>query len=169
MRCTIYLVRHGIAEDASRGERDADRRLTRDGQHKMRQIADGLRRLGITPRVILASPLRRAAETAAILQSTLTPDAAVQSYDALAPGHEAGEVVSGLAAYRGATALVLVGHQPGVGEVSSYLLTGSATQVAFDFKKGGAAAIAVGALPPRTPGVLLWFATPKQLRAVPPA
>jgi phosphohistidine phosphatase SixA len=61
---------------------------------------------------------------------------------------------------------MLVGHQPGLGELASQLLTGATSVVPLPFKKGGVAAIEVAALPPRTPGTLLWFVTPKQLRAM---
>jgi len=38
--------------------------------------------------------------------------------------------------------------------------------VPLPFKKAGVAAIALGAIPPRAPGVLEWFLTPGQLRAI---
>ena len=71
MTHTIYLVRHGIAADAGPGERDADRALTTDGKHKLKQIAAGLKVLGVAPAVILASPLRRTRETADVLRRRL--------------------------------------------------------------------------------------------------
>ena len=58
----------------------------------------------------------------------------------------------------------MVGHQPGLGELASQLLTGSATLAMLPFRKGGLAAIALSALPPRAAGTLQWFVTPKQLR-----
>lgn len=166
MSCLIYLVRHGIAGPAVAGMSDADRRLTPDGERKMGRIAAGLKQLGVLPDVVLSSPLRRAEETAAVITSVLAPKADVEIYSLLAPGHEAADVAKGLRAYRNAREAVLVGHQPDLGLLASFLLTGSAHLVPLPFKKGGVAAIRVAALPPRAAGTLMWFMTPKQLRAI---
>jgi phosphohistidine phosphatase len=166
MSCTIYLVRHGIAADPTAGMNDADRALTPAGGRKMTRIATGLKRLGAVPDVILSSPLRRAEETAALLATVLTPDRAAEIYPPLAPGHGATDILKGLQVHRRAHAVMLVGHQPDMGEFASFLLSGSAALAQLDFKKGGVAAIAVPALPPRSSGMLRWFLTPKQLRFI---
>ena len=166
MSCTIYLVRHAIAGVAPAGMSDADRCLTRDGERKMRRAAIGLKRLGVRPDVLLSSPLRRAEETAAVVASVLAPDLPVEIYPSLAPGHDAVDVLKGLHAYRAARALILVGHQPDLGQLASHLLTGSTTLAQLPFKKGGVAAVQVASLPPRGTGSLLWFMTPKQLRTI---
>jgi phosphohistidine phosphatase len=166
MSSLLYLVRHGIAEaDAATGS-DADRCLTAVGARKMRRAALGLQRLGVVPDAVLASPLRRAEQTAAILVEVLAPSLAVEIYPPLAPGQTAEDVLRGLGAHRGAHHVMLVGHQPDLGRLASHLLTGSATITALPFKKGGVAAIHVASLPPRAAGFLAWFMTPKQLRAV---
>ncbi len=162
---TIYLVRHGIAEaDSPTG--DADRRLTPDGARKLRRAALGLKRLRIVPDVVLTSPLRRAEETATLLANLLTPGLEVTVYPPLAPGNLPAEVLNGLRAYRQARRVVLVGHQPDLGQLASHLLTGSVSATPLPFKKGAVAAIAVAQLPPRSAGVLEWFLTPKQLRLI---
>ena len=166
MTRTIYLVRHGIAGEAPNGGSDADRRLTPDGVRKMSRAALGLKRLGVAPDLILSSPLRRAEETAALLAKALAPERAVALYGVLAPGHEPAEIVRGLQAHRGARAVMLVGHEPGIGQLLSHLLTGTSSGLAIEFKKGGVAAIQVEALPPRHAGLLQWLLTPKQLRAI---
>jgi phosphohistidine phosphatase len=165
MSCMIYLVRHGIAAPASSGMSDNDRALTPDGKRKMRRIAVGLKRLGVAPDVVLSSPLRRAEETATVLINTLARELHAEIYQPLAPGHEAPEVVKGLRPYRAARELVLVGHQPDLGRLASHLLTRSTSLAPLPFKKGAVAAIRVAAIPPRAAGVLVWFMTPKQLRA----
>ena len=166
MSCVIYLVRHGIAGEAAAGMSDRDRALTSEGERKMRRIATGLKRLGVTPDVVLSSPLRRAAETAAVLVDVLGLEAPVEIYEPLAPGHEALEVLKGLRPYRSARELALVGHEPDMGGLASQLLTGSASLAPLPFKKGAVAAVQVDALPPREAGELLWFMTPKQLQAI---
>ncbi len=166
MTCTIYLVRHGIAGIAPAGMSDNDRALTPDGKVKIRRMAAGLKRLGVAPDVVLSSPLRRAEQTAAVMTKTLARQLRVEIYPLLAPGHEAAEVLRGLRPHRAARELVMVGHQPDLGQLASYLLTRSSNLVALPFKKGGVAAIQVATIPPRASGVLMWFMTPKQLRAV---
>jgi len=165
MSCTLLIVRHGIAEDAARGMRDADRRLTPDGIRKLQAVAAGLQSLGVAPQAILSSPLRRAEETAVLLQRTLLPKKSVATFAPLAPGHDPAEVARALGSHRTAHQLMLVGHQPDLGHFVSDLLSGSIT-VQVDFKQGGVAAVEVTSLPPHAPGVLLWMLTPKQLRAI---
>jgi phosphohistidine phosphatase len=166
MSCTIYLVRHGIAALASADTHDADRALTAAGTRKMTQAAMGLHRLGIVPDVILSSPLRRAQETATVLASTLGRELTVEIYQPLSPGGAAAELLGGLQPYRSAHHLMLVGHQPDLGELASHLLTGAPEVVPLPFKKGAIAAIEVATVPPHGNGVLRWFLTPKQLRAL---
>jgi phosphohistidine phosphatase len=166
MSAVIYLVRHGIAGPASATVTDANRSLTPDGTRKMTRAAAGLKQLGVVPAVVLSSPLRRAEETAAILARVLAPRLAVEIYPLLAPGSDPAAVLHALAAYRKADSLILVGHQPDLGELASYLVTGSSNLATLPFKKGGVAAVRVAAVPPRAPGSLEWFLTPKQLRAI---
>lgn len=161
----IYLVRHGIAGPALGGMGNGDRRLSAEGKRKMRRISRGLKRLSVVPDAVLSSPLRRAEETAGVVASVLAPKLAVEIDPLLAPGHEPAAVLKGLRRCRGARELVLVGHQPDLGRLASHLLTGSGI-VPLPFKKGAVAAIRVGSLPPGTAGTLMWFMTPKQLRAI---
>jgi phosphohistidine phosphatase len=164
MAHVLCLFRHGIAEDPSPAVLDADRALTPEGIDKTRLAAAGLRRLGFVPDVILSSPLRRAVETARILAREFEMEDAVELEPRLAGGDPPEEIVRGLRDHRGAGCLLLVGHEPGLGMTASTLLSGSPGLVRLRFKKAGAAGIAVGSLPPRSTGELLWFLTPRQLR-----
>ncbi|HVN87572.1 MAG TPA: phosphohistidine phosphatase SixA [Candidatus Binatia bacterium] len=166
MSCTLYLLRHGIAEVGGPNASDADRSLTEDGTRKLAGVAAGLKRLGVAPDVVLSSPLRRAEQTAALVAEIIARDARVEIYPPLAPGHKPTDVLQGLGRHRRARQLMLVGHQPDLGELASFLLTGGADVTPLPFKKGGVAAIDVTALPLRDPGVLEWFLTPRQLRAI---
>lgn len=161
----LCLFRHGIAEDPSPSLSDSDRALTEEGARKTALAAAGLRALGLSPDVILSSPLRRALETAEIVARTLGAKGAVRLEERLAGG-DPEEILRGLRAHRDARSLLLVGHEPSLGMLASTLLTGSPGLLRLQFKKAGAAAIAVGALPPRAPGELLWFLAPAQLRAL---
>ena len=166
MSCIVYIVRHGVAGPTPQGMTDADRQLTALGQRKMVRSSRGLKRLGVLPEHIVSSPLVRAEQTAALLAAGLGQGLEVETVAWLAPGHSPPEVVRSLQAFRGAREIMLVGHQPGLGELASQLLTGSPSQTFLPFKKGAIAAIQVTTLPPRSDGELLWFLTPKQLRLI---
>jgi phosphohistidine phosphatase len=166
MACTLYLVRHGIAAPARPNMVDADRALTEEGTRKTTRVAHGLRVLKVRPEAILSSPLRRAQETAEIIGAVLAPKVLVEICPPLAFGHEPREVVRSLRAHRGAEQVMLVGHQPDMGELASFLLSGSSNLVRLLFKKAAAAAITVPSLPPRSAGVLEWFLTPTQLKLI---
>ena len=166
MSVLVYLMRHGIAAEPTPGMNDADRALTAEGVRKTTRVAVGLGKLGAKPDLILSSPLRRAEETARLVADVLTPHASVELYPALAGGFSAADVVKGLRPHRQARELLLVGHQPDLGDLASYLLTGSASLVPLPFKKAGVAAITLASVPPRSAGLLEWFLTPGQLRAI---
>lgn len=166
MDCTLFLMRHGIAEDAGPGVSDAERALTTAGGRKVARSAVGLRRLGARPEIILTSPLLRARQTAERLQQFIGHKPPIEIYQPLTPGHDPEEVLHELVAYRGLREIVLVGHQPDLGELASYLVSGTTTAVSFDVKKGSVIAIQVGTLPPRAPGLLCGFLTSKQLRLI---
>src|SRR5436853_395723 len=100
MMHVIYLVRHAIAEAATPGMSDADRALTAEGRQKMRRVAAGLKRLRVAPDVVLASPLRRAQETATVIASVLMAESAVETCERLGPGRKTEDVLKSLRPYR---------------------------------------------------------------------
>jgi phosphohistidine phosphatase len=157
---TVVLVRHAIAEERRPGLRDAARRLTPEGRDKLERAARGLKRLGVVPDRILTSPLVRAAETAEVLAEVLAPAVKPETCGPLAPGHTPQEV--GEALPEGARTVVLVGHEPDLSELASWLLTGSRDGMRLPFRKAGAAAIELEG----AEGTLRWMLAPKQLRAL---
>lgn len=166
MSVMLYLMRHGIAAEPSHGVADADRALTDEGVDKTTRVAEGLRTLALRPDAILSSPLRRARETARLAAEVLAPACEVALRPALAGGVAPEEIVARLRPPHGARHVLVVGHQPDLGELASYLLSGSAQLSPLPFKKAGVAAIEVGHLPSPHHGVLHWFLTPGQLRAI---
>lgn len=160
----LYLVRHGIAvERGTRGfEDDALRPLTPDGAKRFQQAAKGLTTL-VKPQVIMTSPLLRARQTAEILMNTFGL-AKLHFSDALASGnHDAllRDVVD-LEAHE----VMVVGHEPHLSSLLSYLLTGDADTVATEFKKGSAAAVSCEGEVARGQCFLRWIAQPAMLRAL---
>jgi phosphohistidine phosphatase len=145
----LYLVRHAKAEAAPPGGEDAMRPLSREGREDTVLAGRGLRRIGVRVELVLTSPLRLKAE--------------VRVHGALAPGTPAEELVQSLVEFSGTKSLALVGHEPDMGQMASFLLLGDAARLQMPFKSGQVAAVEVASLPPRAPGLLRWFTTQQQL------
>jgi phosphohistidine phosphatase len=165
MSCAIYLVRHGVAESFSTTLADEERRLTPAGRDALARVAVGLSRLDVVPGVILASPLVRAIETAEILRRPLAGGAAVQLCSALAPGNPLSAIFDLLTEHMHEEQIVLVGHEPTMGELASCLLTGSPGLAPLRFKPGAVAAIDFPSAAPETCGSLRWFLRAEQFAA----
>lgn len=159
-------MRHGIAfeQDASRWPDDRDRPLTDEGQAAFRKASRGLSRIVSRVDVLLSSPLVRARQTAEILtEEAGWPEPA--SADALEPERAAPDVVEALRPYASEDTVAVVGHEPQLGRVIAFLLTGSDDSDSFSLKKGGAACVAFEGFPPEE-AVLRWLLTPKIERAL---
>lgn len=131
----------------------------------MRRAARGLRRLRISFDALLTSPLVRARQTADIVANELGLEAKMEEMLELAPESSVERLISSLTRFQNREHLLLVGHNPLLPDAASVLLAGrKETSFQIDLKKGGLCCIEIDSLPPRTPGTLHWFLTPKQLR-----
>ena len=109
----IILWRHADAED---GADDLARRLTAKGEAQAAAMAKWLRRHLPADYVVLASPARRAQQTAAALH------AAVRTEPHLAPGASAHAIVDIARKHREKGLVILVGHQPDLGKTAAQLV-----------------------------------------------
>jgi phosphohistidine phosphatase len=162
----LLIMRHAIAEDQSATRNDEDRRLTGEGKRKLREVVAGMRALELPVEAVLSSPLRRAVETAAIVADGYGIPDAVQLTPALAPGASPDRVLQALADIGRPSAVVLVGHEPDLGALTSTLLVGTPGLLHVGFRKAGLAGVVVASLPPRAAGTLEFFLTPAQLRRI---
>lgn len=164
----LLLLRHATAleRNARRWPDDRERPLSPRGQARARKAAAGLRRLVQRPSRVLASPLKRTRQTAAILTEVARWPAAVNCPQ-LAPGTPAREVLRMLAGQR-ATRIVAVGHEPELSQLLALCLHGDASAGSLRFKKMGAALVMFGAEVSAGRGRLSWFVPPKVLRAAAP-
>lgn len=163
----VMLLRHGIAEDPSATHGDAARRLTGEGKRKTREVVAGMHALDLPVDAILSSPLVRARQTAEIVADVYGIAAdGIDVIEALAPGHDVDDVLAALRPHREAGGIVLVGHEPDMGELVSTLLVGTPGLVGVRFKKAGLAGVTVGSLPPRGAGILEFMMGPGQLRRI---
>jgi len=164
MDCLLF--RHGIAVAREEWEgKDVDRPLTEKGKRRVREVAAGLRRLDVRPTVIYASPARRAVETAHLLHGLLASSTLMQLRDELLPEAPPTQVVSLMQDLPPESCVICIGHEPQLGMAASVLLSGRAS-ASFPLKKAGACLIelSIPAKPGR--GVLRWWLTPSQLRAI---
>lgn len=163
MTCSIYLVRHGLAEDQGpRWPRDEDRPLTGEGIRRLEQSVAGWRALDVVCDRVLTSPLVRARQTAEIVAAGVGCREPLVVVDALRPGGRFEAVMAALAALGGERRVALVGHEPSMGLMSARLIGASHPLL---FKKGSMCRIDVETLPPVGPGALQWHLPPRALRA----
>ncbi len=142
---TLYLLRHGIAfdADARRHESDSDRRLTPEGEKKIRRIAGNLRTLGVELDLVLTSPFARAHRTAEIVVEVFKIRKKFAVSDDLAVGGSPEALLRHLNEHHtSARSVMLVGHEPYLSELISILLVGD-TGLALDLKKGGLCKLAM--------------------------
>ena len=162
----IHLLRHGIAAPLGKENnfRDEQRALTTEGIEKMCQAAQGLKRLQVDFDVIASSPLIRARQTAEIVAEALKFCQPVDEWDELVPEGAVDAVLRRLHEFRECRSVLLVGHQPSIGCIASYLVFGDA-RVSLPFKKGAVFCVQANAPPPWV-GELLWTLPSRMLRQI---
>lgn len=161
----LLIIRHGPAgkrEDwAAQGKDDRLRPLTRKGKEEVRKAAAGLVRLVPALDLIATSPWTRAAQTAELV-SREYGCRSVQ-VDQLTAERRPEEVLPWLSEQRGEEAVGVVGHEPHLGLLMGYLLTGKSVSF-VELKKGGAGLLEME--DPSRPGSarLAWLLTDRELR-----
>jgi len=153
----LYILRHGIAEDATAGMTDADRALTQEGRRKLRGVLDRARKARVQPSVILTSPLRRALETAELAEKILNVESGLARTNALVPPSSPERVWQEIRA-RNVEDILIAGHEPLLSTLMAFLLGCHALRVRM--KKGALVCLDVeGTTEPQ--GVLNWMLIPK--------
>lgn len=163
----LLLIRHAIAEEredfARTGKDDRLRPLTDEGRKKMKQAARGLRTLVPDIDLLATSPLTRAAQTGAILDSVYGGLDEVE-IEELTPETTPEEFLRWLRRQKG-DLVAAVGHEPSLSQILGWLLTGTDRRL-FAFRKGGACLLDLGDEPAGGTATLLWALTPAQLRTL---
>src|SRR5438874_7680378 len=104
----IYILRHGIAEEAHGGMRDADRALTAEGAKKLQSVLRRVRAVDVEPSIIVTSPYRRARETAQIAVEALRGNSTLVESNALTPESSPEAVWGEIRAHKGEPQLMIV-------------------------------------------------------------
>lgn len=118
----VHFIRHAQAVERSTGLPDELRNLTCRGRRKFRQVAASLRKIDISPDLIITSPRIRAVQTAEILAETIRFNGELQIAPELAGNPDLVTLGNILRANSMASELVIVGHEPSLGEIIGGLL-----------------------------------------------
>ena len=125
MPLVLDLLRHGEALPAAESG-DEGRRLSPRGKHDLERLGRHLATLGWRPDRAFASPLMRARDSARIVLAQAASDLDAVAWEALRPDVEPAQVEAALVREGLVSGhLLLVGHQPLLGELARWL-TGAA-------------------------------------------
>lgn len=157
----IYIIRHAIAVDEGTPEyeQDSDRPLTDKGRKKMRQIAKGLRTLGVEFDLILSSPYVRAQATAEILAEVFKMKKKIAFSESLIPMADPELLISEVMEKYPVDSIALVGHEPHLSTLIGLLATEN-TKLDITLKKGGVCYLSADNLHHEHRATLEWLLTP---------
>jgi phosphohistidine phosphatase len=162
----LLMIRHAIAEEredfARTGKDDRLRPLTEEGRKKMKLAARGLRALVPDLDLLATSPLTRAAQTGAIVDTVYGGVKEVE-IEELTPEAAPADFLRWLRQQQKHETIAVVGHEPSISQILSWLLTGGERRL-LSFRKGGACLLEFSGEVGAGTATLLWALTPGQLR-----
>jgi phosphohistidine phosphatase len=163
----LLIIRHAIAEDkdvwAQTGASDDDRPLTADGRAKMAKNAAGLHTIISDIKLLATSPFLRARQTGEIVAAEYGLSI-VSTTEALVPSQPMKSFVEWLAGKPTKGVIAVVGHEPDLGGLVTWLVSG-VEESRVELKKGAACLITFDETPAKGRGRLRWLLQPSQLRA----
>ncbi len=159
----LYFLRHALAAEPGTVEvaHDSERPLLPEGAEKMRRAAAGMKRLGLEFDRIVSSPYLRAKQTAEIVADVYKFRGKLRFAEALTPQASFKDLARLLQDFDASAKLLLVGHQPSMGDFVSELAFGQGGAT-IEIKKGSLCFVELASGSSR--GVLKWLLTPKQMR-----
>jgi len=157
----LYIIRHAIAVErgAPGYDDDSQRPLTDAGRKKMKKIAKGMHQLKVKLDVILSSPYVRARDTARLLANEFEMKDKVALSDLLIPPGNFERLIDEIREKYDVNNLALVGHEPMLSSLISWLATGN-TDMKVALKKGGVACLSADNLYQDGRATLNWLLTP---------
>ncbi len=129
----------------------------------MEEIAESLLTMGVKFDVVLASPLKRAYETAAIVSKTFKSLDRLEQSDELKPEGKRSDLYRKLAKLKAESSVLLVGHEPYLSTMIGEMVSGNGNSH-ITLKKGGLAKVRATSFLPKASGELRSLLTPKQIR-----
>ena len=158
----IYVLRHGRAEKcAPNATGDEGRALTGQGCTEILGVGEFLASRDVVFGCIATSPYVRALETAQIVAKALGKRGLLVQWDDLTPGGSIEGLESRIAGRPEDESVLIVGHEPLLGQFTGYMISGGG-DAAIAMGKGGLAKIRNARFAP-VDGELQWLLTVRQI------
>jgi len=158
----IYLMRHANAGTIRENpELDKKRGLIKEGKDQCILMARVLGALKAPIDVIVASPLKRARQTAQLVGTDLGYEAQVEVSAALGLNASYADFQALLAKYADREGVLVVGHNPNIFQFLGRMITGNGG-AAIRMRKGSIACVRADRHPPR----LQWLLDPRSARGI---
>ena len=164
----LYLLRHALAAEAGPewAGRDHARPLVPEGEKRMKRIAKGMGSLDLAFDLILTSPYVRARQTAEIVAQAFNAGKKLKFSEHLTPDGDYAKLIQALRRQHTSSASVLlVGHEPYLSGLISFLLSGEAS-LSITMKKAGLCKLTIAKLRVGRCATLEWLLTPRQLEGL---
>ncbi len=164
---SLYLIRHGIAEERGTYEDDSQRPLSDEGRKKTKQVAKRLYDLGLRFDLLQTSPLVRAQQTSEIFANVFA-ECSVDLSSELAPEGDFEKWLSWFAEWLSnhpqpaKASLGIIGHEPDLSSWAEMLIWGESKGVLV-LKKAGLIGLVLPETQPWTSNGILFLSIPPKL------
>ena len=159
----LYFLRHASAgEHFANAKKDEKRALDKEGIEQCGYIGRALAALGVQVEIIVASPLKRSTQTAALVGNEMGHEGKLVVENALRPQAGFADFQKMLAKYARQDSMMLVGHNPNLQEFLGRVICDTGCEAVVELKKGAVAKVEMR----RNSGSLSWCITPRILRAL---
>jgi phosphohistidine phosphatase len=141
--------------------------LTAAGKVEIMEIAKALKIIGLKFDVVVTSPLKRAYDTAMIVSNIFDIGNRVQVWNELAPEGQRTEVYRKISRLREEYAVLIVGHQPLLGQIVNDMIhKGKSSPCNLLLKKGGVMRLRLLSKSNIPRGELRWLLSPRILKNI---
>lgn len=163
----LLIIRHADAGDASEWAKtrkpDSQRPLSDKGRDQIKDAAKALVKLVPKVDLFAVSPYTRALQTAELVFERYVETRAREITDTLVPDAKPDAFVRWLRAQGPREVVAVVGHEPHLSTLTTWLITG-VEDSRLELKKGGACLVFFDRFAGKKEGTLQWLMGPKQLR-----
>ena len=174
----LYILRHGEAgKRPPVGSKSSEASLTITGQNEITEVSKAIMELGLKFDLIATSPLKAAYQTAEILSyggsKLKSKDKRkierimyrIEKWDELKPEGKKQLLWRKLSKLDSESSILIVGHEPGLGEIISEVIVPNDHPINnVHLKKGSLAKVEIFTFRPKTKGKLDWLISPKILK-----
>jgi len=159
----LYFLRHASAgQQLNNAKKDEKRGLDQDGIQQCGYIGRALAALGVQVDVIISSPLKRSTQTAALVGNEMGHEGKLVLENALRPEASFADFQKMLQKYARQDSILVVGHNPNLGEFLGRVISERGCEAIIELKKGAVAKVEMR----RSTGSLSWCITPRILRTL---